>query len=98
MKGKNIICKCNMKLRNEKLWVVLVYLVFIQTALKETNVNHTKSLHLHLFGFHFLDNIDDFQRSCPIDRMYESEITICIFFSVIKGRVCTILAAGKFYS
>ena len=51
-----------------------------------------------MFDFHFLDNSDDFQRSCSIDRMHEREIKICSLFSVIKGRDYTILAAGKFYS
>ena len=82
-----------MNLQNENHWTVLVCLVLIQATLKKTNANHTKSLHLHLFGFHFLDNSDDFQRSCSLDRMLEKEITICSFFSVIKGRVYAILAA-----
>jgi hypothetical protein len=85
-----------MKLPIEKLWAVLVYLLLIQVTLRKANINHTKSLLPHLFGFHFLGSWEELKRSCFIDRVHEIEITISGLFSVIKGSVYASLAARMF--
>lgn len=74
----------------------LVYLELIQATLKETNINHTKSLHLHLFGFHFLGTVMTFNVAAPLTECTKEKLRFVFF--VIKGRVYTSLAAGLFYS
>ena len=73
----------------------LVYLVLIQATSKETNINHTKSLHLHMFGFHFLGTVTTLNVAAPLTECTKEKLRSAVFL-LSKGLSIQVSLRGCF--